>query len=124
MIRLSTLTRRSALGALAAATISRTARAACTVQERTSVALTIARGVLLVPVEVNGVEASVVLNTGAARSVVTEAAVQRLGLARDPWVGTTMSGIGGINRRANADTRSFSLGGIPLVRRTLNRDTS
>jgi aspartyl protease len=35
-----------------------------------------------------------------------------------------MSGIGGVNSRANADPRSLSLGGVPLVRRTLNHDTS
>jgi hypothetical protein len=55
---------------------------------------------------------------------VTEQAVQRLGLARDQWVGTTMSGVGGIQSRPNADPRSLSLGGVPLVRRTLNHDTS
>ena len=124
MIRFPTLTRRSALAALASAAVSRTADAACVLQQRTDVPLTIARGLVLLPVEVNDVQASFVLDTGAARSVVTEAAVQRLGLSRDPWVGTTMSGIGGINRRANAETRSFSIGGVPLQRRTLTRDTS
>src|SRR4051794_13520988 len=109
MTCISTPTRRSVLGTLAAAGFVRSAGAACVVPERASVTLTIARGLILVPVEVNGVEASFVLDTGAARSVVTEAAVRRLGLARDPWVGTTMSGIGGVNRRANADTRSFSI---------------
>ena len=124
MTRVSALTRRSALGVLAAASVARSARAACVVPQRTGVDLTIARGVIMVPVEVNGVAASFVLDTGAARSVVTTAAVQRLGLTRDPWVGTTMSGIGGIARRANADTRSFSLGGVPLIRHMLSRDTS
>jgi hypothetical protein len=68
--------------------------------------------------------ATFILDTGAERSVVTEDAAKRLGLARDPWVGTTMSGIGGIDRRPNADPRSLSLGGVALERRTLNRDTS
>jgi hypothetical protein len=35
-----------------------------------------------------------------------------------------MSGVGGIDRRPNANPRSLSLGGIPLVRRTLNHDHS
>ncbi len=76
------------------------------------------------PVEVNGVTASFLMDTGAQRSVVSEAAVKRLGVARDEWVGTTMSGIGGVNDRANANPRSLALGGVPLVRRTLRRDTS
>ena len=80
--------------------------------------------VITVPVEVNGITATFILDTGAQRSVVTDAAVRRLDLARDRWVGTTMRGVGGIDRRANADPRSISLGGVPLVRRTLSHDTS
>ena len=122
--RTSGPTRRLALGTAGAVLFGPFASAACNLQERGSVALTLASGLVLVPVEVDGAQASFVLDTGAARSVVTEAAVQRLRLARDPWVGTTMSGIGGITRRPNVVTRSFSLGGVPLVRRTLHGDTS
>jgi hypothetical protein len=100
------------------------AGAACVVQHETTVPLDVSSGTIIVPVEVNGVTASFLLDTGAQRSVVTEAAVKRLGLARDQWVGTTMSGIGGVNSRANADPRSLTLGGVPLVRRTLSHDTS
>jgi hypothetical protein len=80
--------------------------------------------VITLPVAVNDITATFVLDTGAQRSLVSIEAVQRLALARDQWVGTTMSGIGGIDRRPNANPRSFSLGGVPLVRRTLNHDTS
>jgi hypothetical protein len=100
------------------------ARADCLVQQKTQVSLNVSGGTIIAPVEVNGITASFILDTGAQRSVVTEPAVARLGLARDQWVGTTMSGIGGVNDRANADPRSLSLGGVPLVRRTLNHDTS
>ncbi len=96
----------------------------CVVRQATSVGLSMVGGRILVQVEVNGIPSSFILDTGAQRSVVTEAAIRRLGLARDQWVGTTMSGIGGINRRANANPRSFTLAGVPLVRRTLNHDTS
>jgi predicted aspartyl protease len=78
----------------------------------------------MVPLEVNDQLASFILDTGATRSVVTEAAARRLALARDPWVGTTMSGIGGFNARPNANPRSLRLGGVTLVRRTVNHDTS
>jgi hypothetical protein len=100
------------------------ASAACIIQHKTTVPLNVRGGAIIVPVEVNGVTASFLMDTGAQRSVVTEAAVKRLGVARDEWVGTTMSGIGGVNDRANANPRSLALGGVPLVRRTLRRDTS
>ena len=100
------------------------AGAACAVTPRATIPLDVVSGAIIVPVEVNGIAASFILDTGAQRSVVTGEAVRRLGLARDQWVGTTLSGVGGIDRRANADPRSFSLGGVRLVRRTLNHDTS
>ncbi|HET6305605.1 MAG TPA: retroviral-like aspartic protease family protein, partial [Rhodopila sp.] len=87
-------------------------------------ALGVYGGTITVPVEVNGIVGTFVLDTGAQRSMVTEAAVHHLELARDEWVGTTMSGVGGIQSRPNADPRSLSLGGVKLVRRTLNHDTS
>lgn len=100
------------------------ARAACSVDQVTTVPLGPSASAVTVPVEVNGITATFLLDTGASRSVVTGDAVRRLGLARDPWVGTTMSGIGGIDRRPNADPRSLSLGGVKLARQTLNHDTS
>jgi hypothetical protein len=100
------------------------AGAACSVTARATIPLDLVNGAIIVPVEVNGIAASFILDTGAERSVVTGDAVRRLGLARDAWVGTTLSGVGGIDRRANADPRSFSLGGVRLERRTLNHDTS
>jgi hypothetical protein len=100
------------------------AHVGCLVQQRATVPLSVTGSTILVPVEVNGITASFLLDTGAQRSVVTETAVERLGLARDPWVGTTMSGIGGVNSRPNANPQSLSLGGVPLVRHTLNHDTS
>jgi predicted aspartyl protease len=101
-----------------------TARAACTVDNKATVALDVAGGAITVPVEVNGTVATLIVDTGAQRSLVTEDAVHRLGLARDEWVGTTMRGIGGIESRPNADPRSLTLGGVPLVRRTVTHDTS
>ena len=100
------------------------ASAACVVDKKAAIPLQIIGTTIILPVEVNGITAAFILDTGAQRSVVSPAAVQRLGLARDQWVGTTMQGIGGIDREPNADPHSLSLGGIPLVRRTLNHDTS
>jgi hypothetical protein len=100
------------------------AQADCVVDNKASIAVQVGGGSITVPVDVNGLAASFILDTGAQRSVVTQEAVQRLGLARDQWVGTTMRGVGGIERRPNANPRSLSLGGVKLVRRTLNHDTS
>jgi hypothetical protein len=100
------------------------ARANCVIDQKATIPLQVIGGTIALPVEVNGTTATFILDTGAQRSVVTQAAVERLGLARDQWVGTTMSGVGGIDRRPNADPRSISLGGIPLVRRTLTHDDS
>ncbi len=100
------------------------AGAACVVESKATIPLQTAGIGITLPVEVNGSTATFVLDTGAERSLVTEEAAQRLGLARDQWVGTTMGGVGGIDRRPNADTNSLSLGGVPLVRRTLNHDHS
>jgi hypothetical protein len=103
------------------------ALAACVVNAMATIPLTVSGGVIIAPVEVNGISASFIVDTGAARSLVTPEAAQRLGLARDLWVGSTMSGIGGIDgieRPPNAEPRSLSLGGVPLMRRTLNHDTS
>ena len=100
------------------------ANAACVLDNKATIPLDVTGGAITVPMEVNGITATFILDTGAQRSVVTEASVQRLGLARDQWVGTTMSGVGGIQRRPNANPRSLTLGGVKLVRRTLNHDTS
>jgi hypothetical protein len=100
------------------------AHAACVVAPRATIPLDVTGGAITVPVVVNGITATFILDTGAQRSVVTEEAVRRLGVARDEWVGTTMRGVGGIESRPNADPRSLTLGGIPLVRQTLSHDTS
>jgi hypothetical protein len=118
------VTTRFAVGLLGFLLLPATAQAACAVDRQATVPLQVSKGTITLPVEVNGITATFILDTGAQRSVVTEAAVHRLQLARDQWVGTTMGGIGGIDRRPNAVPHSLSLGGVPLVRRTLNRDTS
>ena len=98
--------------------------AGCVIQQRATIPMQIVQGMLLVPVMVNDIEATFILDTGASRSVVTREATRHLNLARDPWVGTTMMGVGGVERLPNANPRSLSLGGVPLVRRTLSHDTS
>ena len=118
------MTGRLLLSWLLVLSLSAAAHAACVVQAKATLPLQNAGGQITLPVEVNGLTGRFVLDTGASRSVVTEQAVQRLGLARDEWVGTTMGGVGGIATQPNADPRSLSLSGIPLTRRTLSHDHS
>ncbi len=100
------------------------AHAACEVRERAAVPFSLTSGHLLVPLTVNGATGSFVLDTGAERSLVTPDAVRRLDLALDPWVGTTMRGVGGVVEHQNADPRSLTLGGVALRRHTITHDTS
>jgi Aspartyl protease len=109
---------------LASLLIAGNARAACVVENKATIPLEVTAGAITMPVQVNGATGTFILDTGAQRSVVTEEAVHRLGLARDEWVGTTMQGVGGIESRPNADPRSLTLGGVPLVRRTVTHDNS
>lgn len=118
------MTGRIMLCLLAALMLPALARAACVVEAKATIPLQISGGIIAVPLEVNGIAGTFILDTGAERSLVTQEAVDHLGLARDQWVGTTMGGIGGIDRRPNANPRSLALGGVPLVRRTINHDTS
>lgn len=99
-------------------------QAACLVQPRAEIGLDVVGGTILLPLQVNGITAHFILDTGAERSLVTTGSVPRLDLALDAWVGTTMRGVGGVERHPNANPRSLILGGIALQRRTLNRDTS
>jgi hypothetical protein len=100
------------------------AHAGCVVNVKATIPLADTAGTITLPVAVNGTIGTFILDTGAQRSLVTEEAVHHLNLARDEWVGTTMHGLGGIESRPNADSRSLTLGGVPLARRTLNHDTS
>jgi predicted aspartyl protease len=98
--------------------------AACSVRQRAVVPLETFSTVILAPVLVNGVQGTFILDTGATQTVVTPDAVARFHLALDEWAATTMRGVGGIERRRNANPRSIELGGIALQRRSLARDST
>ena len=67
-----------------------------------------------VPVSVNGQSISMVLDTGANTSLLTDTAVQRLGIAQR-WANSHNSaGVAGGSLRADARLDTMSLGGAPL----------
>jgi predicted aspartyl protease len=78
-------------------------------------ALEPARGVWTVPVTINGSSLRLILDTGAERTLLTEAAVARLGLPRDPRHETRTVAIGGLSTAADARVSSFALGGAYLA---------
>ncbi|MBV9118842.1 MAG: clan AA aspartic protease [Acetobacteraceae bacterium] len=90
---------------------------ACALAPRATVPLRVEASQFLVAVTVDGREATFKLDTGAARSLVTPEAARRLDLPRDPWVGATVWGVGGIERASVAAPRSLSLAGVPLRQR-------
>ncbi|MBV8612716.1 MAG: aspartyl protease family protein [Acetobacteraceae bacterium] len=90
---------------------------ACALAQRATVPLRVEASQFLVAVTVDGREATFKLDTGAGRSLVTPEAARRLDLPRDPWVGATVWGIGGIERASVAAPRSLSLAGVPLRQR-------
>ncbi len=87
---------------------------ACEVVPRAVVGLDLVQGVPTVQVAVDGEPARFVLDTGAARTTISEAAVRRLGLPLDRWVGTTLQGIGGVQQHQDAAPGSIVLDGIEL----------
>jgi hypothetical protein len=98
------------------------ALAACTIVHQADVPVQIVAGVPVVGVEVNRVMLPFVLDTGAQRSMVTDATVRRAGLRRDEWASTTIKGVSGYERHRNADPTSILLGGIALRRHTVAGD--
>jgi Aspartyl protease len=101
-----------------------TAHAACRVDLMSTVPIDLVDAHILVTVQVNDVNATFILDTGAERTLMGDDVVRRLGLARDGWVASTVRGLGGYEQRPNALPRSLRLGGVTLRRRTVNGDTS
>ena len=84
----------------------------------TAIPIEVINGQCLVPVLLDGRPARLVLDTGSELTMVTRAAVARLGLRPDPWVSTTLRGAGGLlERHANVDIRTALAGTVPLFQR-------
>jgi hypothetical protein len=100
------------------------ASAACDIARQAQVPVRIVAGVPVVDVQINNATLPFVLDTGAQRSLVTDATVQRAALRLDDWAETTVKGISGYERHRNADPTSLALGGIALRRHTLAGDST
>jgi hypothetical protein len=93
--------------------------AACEVRPSAAVPLDESTPNLIVRAAINGTSVPFILDTGAERTVLDAATVQRLALNRDEWVATTMRGIGGDERQRNVLPQSLVLGGMALHPRFL-----
>lgn len=95
-----------------------TALAASKAHAAAAVPVDAAGGRCIATVMLDGRAARMLIDTGAARSVITRSAVLRLGLQPDPWVGTTLRGAGDVlEHHANALVREARLGGVMLMQR-------
>jgi len=92
---------------------------ACEVRAVADVPIDTSTPNLIVHVSVDGTPLPFVLDTGAQRTVLDAATVQRLGVARDEWAATTMRGVGGDDQQRNAKPASVVLGGVMLRPRSL-----
>jgi hypothetical protein len=74
---------------------------------------------LIVHVAINGASVPLILDTGAERTMLEAGLVDRLHLARDEWVATTIRGVGGDERQRNVLPQSIVLGGVALHPRSV-----
>ncbi len=97
--------------------IAAAAHAACLSTPQATLRLPAIPGPPVIEALVDGHPARFVLDSGAARSLLSGAAVARLGLPGDEWTSTSLRGIGGIERHRDAAVASLTVAGIPLARR-------
>jgi predicted aspartyl protease len=72
-------------------------------------------GLFAVPVTVNGHAISMMLDTGSEKSLLADAAVQRLNVNRDGRTATVLVGASGGSIRTDASIDSMLVGGVPLL---------
>jgi predicted aspartyl protease len=95
-------------------TIAKAPAQDCSLVRVASAGLEQLRGVWTVPVEINGSRLRLILDTGAERTLLTEAAVARIGMLRDPGHQTRTFAIGGLSTAADGRVSSFAIGGVYL----------
>ena len=78
---------------------------------------------LLVRAGIDGKWVTLLIDTGAERTTLSEEAVERLGLKRDPRALTRSTGLGGVYESADAIIPGLVLGGVrfPLERMSVGR---
>jgi len=85
----------------------------CALTRRGTVPLTV-QGLALVNARINGAPASLVLDTGAERSILSPDAAKRIGVTGRYDFNRTLRGIGNVIRTGDARLESFILGDVAL----------
>ena len=85
----------------------------CTIARRAVIPLRF-RGLILVDVRINGGPATLILDTGAQRSVITADAAKRLAVTDRYDFNNPITGIGRVVQTGDARLQSFTLGALPL----------
>jgi predicted aspartyl protease len=122
--RSGTVSRIGALGLILALLLEPRAFAACIVEQRAEVPVTLIGGQVLAAGRLDGKSVTFLIDTGAEKTLLSETSVKRLGLPRDEWVSSHMQGIGGYERHPNAKLGSLELGGMALRRRGTEIDST
>jgi len=88
--------------------------AACDLVQIARVPLELRNHIFVVPVTLNGNAIGMLLDTGAQKSLLGEAAVRRLNLARDPRSITSLMGLSGASAHQDVRIDSMSIGAVVL----------
>jgi predicted aspartyl protease len=88
---------------------------ACKVAKAADIAITVERGFIDADATMDGRPATLVIDTGSERSLVTPAAMAEYHLPEDARRTTTIHGAGGTIVTHNAMVRSFGIGGLELI---------
>jgi clan AA aspartic protease (TIGR02281 family) len=88
---------------------------ACTLQHRGEAAVTLDGAAPLVQVTIDGKPATLVLDTGATTTLLTDDAVQRLGLQTRQIGTATVQGVGGESKAVVVQVKRLQLGNVMLT---------
>ncbi len=88
--------------------------AGCPARQFAVLPVTLPRGFPLVQARVNGAPVTLLVDTGAEGSLLTESAIARLGIPMEPGLTVRLLGAGGRVAGGIAMLRHFALGGIEL----------
>jgi predicted aspartyl protease len=83
-------------------------------QRQAEISVAVVRNLPLVAARVNGEPATLVLDTGAERTLFTASAVDRLRIGRDPQHVTIIHGLGSSAQSMDGRPAAFEIGGIAL----------
>lgn len=85
--------------------------ATCVTERTAEIPARMSSGVILVPARIDGTDVESMLDTGASRSSLSDAAAPRLALPEDAGQQTVIVGVGGVTISRHAKVRSLEVGG-------------